>query len=187
MMIRSKETAIARPAQLGSSERDRARPLVLSLAREFARELRVDLGDNLLSLAVYGSFARGDFVLTSDLDLLVILRTADRICGHRVDLVLPAILRTRKSEPYRALRALGFMPDFAPLIYRGDELTSTPAVFIDAAHDAVIICDTGMLAEKFLQVRMRMKDLGSQRIKVGERDWYWILKPGSEPGEDIEI
>jgi len=169
------------------NKRSRARDLVLALVKAFGDALRADLDDNLLSLALYGSFARGDFVLTSDLDLLIVLRSAAGTRGRRIDLVLPAILRARESDAWRELRTLGYSPDFAPLIYRADELANTPAVFVDAANDAILVLDTGALAAKLEQVRARLKELGAKKVIVGERNWYWILKPDLRPGEAVKL
>jgi uncharacterized protein len=46
----------------------------LDLAREYARRLRERLGDNLLSVTLYGSRARGDAREGSDFDLIVRVR-----------------------------------------------------------------------------------------------------------------
>jgi hypothetical protein len=149
--------------------------------------LEKDIGSNLLGLALYGSFARGDFTASSDLDLIVVFGVADRSPFKRIDLVLPAVIRARNSDAYRSLARLGYTPDFSPLIYQADELQNTPSIFIDAAHEAVIIADTGVLRQKFLQVRRRMKQLGARKVRVGRRDSYWVLKPALKLGEVVEI
>jgi len=46
----------------------------LGLAREYARRLKERLGDNLLSVTLYGSRARGDAREGSDFDLIVRVR-----------------------------------------------------------------------------------------------------------------
>jgi hypothetical protein len=46
----------------------------LALAREYSRRLRERLGDNLVSVTLYGSRARGDAREGSDFDLIVRVR-----------------------------------------------------------------------------------------------------------------
>jgi predicted nucleotidyltransferase len=46
---------------------------------EFARRVRAALGDNLMSLRLFGSKARGDAAPDSDLDVLVV------VAGHRLE------------------------------------------------------------------------------------------------------
>jgi hypothetical protein len=162
-------------------------PAITALLDVFLRELRRDLGDDLLSLALYGSFARGDYVLTSDLDLIIVLDPAARDRGDRIDLILPAILRTQESAAFGQVRAQGFSPDFSPLIYYPDELRDTPSVFIAAATDGIILHDAGVLAQKFAAVRNRLNELGAKRIQLGDRDCFWLLKPDLKPGEVFEI
>ena len=50
------------------------RPRDLELAREYARRLAERLGDNLVSVTLYGSRARGDAREGSDFDLIVQVR-----------------------------------------------------------------------------------------------------------------
>ena len=50
------------------------RPRDLELAREYARRLAARLGDNLVSVTLYGSRARGDAREGSDFDLIVQVR-----------------------------------------------------------------------------------------------------------------
>ena len=50
----------------------------------FTRELRQELGDELVSLILYGSHARGDAKPDSDVDLFVTLRHAPEALQKRV-------------------------------------------------------------------------------------------------------
>jgi predicted nucleotidyltransferase len=151
------------------------------------KELHQDLGDSLQSLVLYGSFARGDFRAGSDLDLIIVLKSADPRPFRRIDLVLPAVIRARNSSAFRRLRRQGFMPDFAPLVLRIDELKDTPSVLIDAAYDGVIVYDTGVIARKFLSIKRRLRELKARRVWTGPRGWYWLLSPDLKPAGNLRI
>lgn len=52
-------------------------PTVRKAVAEFARELRRRYGDEVLDVRLFGSFARGDADEESDVDVAVVLETAD--------------------------------------------------------------------------------------------------------------
>ncbi len=160
---------------------------IFKLVERFLEELKKDLKENLLALAVYGSFARGDYKKTSDLDLIIILKKCSKSPNERASLILPAILRTRETIEYKEVRKEGFFPDFSPIIYQEDELAKTPSIFIDACFDSVIVYDTGVLKNKFEKVRRKLKELGAKRVDLGDGKRYWVLKPDLKPGEVFEI
>lgn len=79
----------------------------------FTQLLRAELGDDLVSVWLYGSRARGERLHDeSDVDLLVVIRGDPWKSGRRVSLLL-----------YRAAELEGANPAFfAPQVYSVDEL-----------------------------------------------------------------
>lgn len=63
------------------------KPDDLELAREYARRLRKRLGENLQSVTLYGSRARGDARDGSDFDLVVIVENCDHAVRESVSAV----------------------------------------------------------------------------------------------------
>lgn len=125
------------------------------------------LGDNLISIVLFGSRARGDARETSDYDLFIVA----------------------KALPPRALKRVLFVR--TPLQGRFDErfciiaktpeevMQNLPPLFLDLAVDGTILFDR----ENFfttLQKKLRdiIEDAGLQRKKDnGEFFWDWKIPP----------
>jgi len=64
------------------------RSTVQALIAKLVERLKEEFGDNLVSVVLYGSVARGDYRPDSDIDLLLVLRGAPscsvRATGHGV-------------------------------------------------------------------------------------------------------
>ena len=50
---------------------------ISNIVAEFALELKNILGNNLESIILYGSYARGDYHFTSDVDVMVLVTLSD--------------------------------------------------------------------------------------------------------------
>lgn len=85
----------------------------------FRQLLRAEFGDDLVSVRLYGSRARGEQVHDeSDVDLLVVIRGDSWESGRRVSALL-----------YRAAEIEGANPAFfAPQVYSVDELERRRAI-----------------------------------------------------------
>lgn len=59
--------------------------------RLFIQQVRSLLGDNLISIELFGSKIRGDFDKESDLDILLILNKRDWTTSHRISLIVTDI------------------------------------------------------------------------------------------------
>jgi len=113
-------------------ERRRQREKAIKLAREYIDKLSEVL--TLVSAILYGSFARGDFNLSSDIDVLVI----------------------SDSLPPNPLTRLEFLYQFAsggiePKAYTTEEFISMlkdgNPVIVDALKNGIILIDHGFLAK----------------------------------------
>jgi hypothetical protein len=55
-------------------------------------------------------------------------------------------------------------------------------------RDAVVLHDAGaFFSHKLDEMRKRMMELGSKRVKLPDGTWYWDLKPDLKPGEEFEL
>lgn len=131
------------------------------------------LGDNLISLVLFGSQARESAHSVSDWDLLVIaMGLPDKII--------------RRNRGLLALLPL-------PWRCRVSVLAKTPAEFeaalsslyLDIALDGVVLYDRHKyIREKLGYIRRRIKQMGLKRQKLNE-DWLWSWK--RPPGINWEL
>lgn len=52
---------------------------ILEILKEFKRELSKILGDRVVDVILFGSYARGDFNLESDVDVLIVVKSKPSI------------------------------------------------------------------------------------------------------------
>ncbi|MGF1472623.1 MAG: nucleotidyltransferase domain-containing protein [Rubrobacteraceae bacterium] len=132
--------------------------------------LREGLGEDLVSVVLFGSRARGDVREGSDWDFLVIARglpegTLERV--FRVKKMVP--------PPHRGAASL--------LAKTPEEFTAgLPGLYLDIALDGVILHDTGgYIAGRLEALRTLIHRKGLRREREG-RDliWHWEQFPGRD-------
>ena len=155
-------------------------------ALEVLLELMLNrFGSDLVSLVVYGSVARGQARPESDIDLLVVLENPPGNYHRRIDMVLDVEQELAHRAEYRRMRDdLGIEPFFAYIILSREEARENRYLYLDMVQDAVILHDRdSFFARKLGEMRKRLEELGSKRIKLDDGTWYWDLKPDLKPGE----
>ena len=146
--------------------------------------LRV-LGDNLVSLVVFGSVARCEARSDSDIDLLIVVREAPRSRLRRQEMFLE--IERYIEKDLEDLMEQGFYVDFSPIIKTIEEAKRFTPLYLDMVEDAVILYDRDDFFKQILDsLRSRLRELGAERIWIG-RKWYWRLKREYRFGEVIEI
>lgn len=138
-------------------------------------------GDRLVSLAVFGSYARGTQRPGSDLDLLAVVRD------------LPADRPTRWEEWDAVERRLaerwqgGTPVGLSPILKSPEAIAAGTPLLLDLTEDAVVLWDQeGFLAGHLARLRRRLHELGARRIRLDGDRWIWDLKPDYRPGEVFE-
>lgn len=155
------------------------------LARRLAEVLHQAWGENLVSVVLYGSAARGTARRDSDIDVLVIADRLPERWHERLDLFRKA---AEALEPERRrLREEGYWVDFSPLVWTREEARHTSRLYLDMTLEEGILFDSGgFFAGVLSRLRERLARLGAVRRQVG-RKWYWDLKPDYRYGEIFEI
>lgn len=159
--------------------------VLFGLARQYARCAEALLGDELVSVVLFGSVARRQCRSTSDIDLIVILRDAPKTSRGR-----RAILAPVRAELDPALENLwrdGLFTDFTEVILSMDEARKTHRLFLEVIEDGVILYDrNGFFAGVLERLRGALRRMGAQRKTFGNLR-YWDLKPDFKPGDVVEI
>jgi len=156
-----------------------------SFAEKYAQLAKENLGANLVSVALFGSVARGEAKPTSDIDLLIVCEDLPKGMFKRHAFLEP--VREQLQGDLEGLWKQGVYADFTELVYTKDEANRFHWVYLDMVEDAVILYDeNGFLRGVFEKLRKRLKELGAQRRMLGKIRYY-DLKPDLMPGEVIEL
>jgi len=157
------------------------------LLRRYVELLKSEFGDDLVSVCLFGSVARGDFRPESDIDVLLVVRGLPVDVGQRIERASRVRRRLRETQEYRALRSRNLPRLVSEVIFTPEEVRRHPPVLLDVVVDGVILYDRGgFLKEELRRLRERLSELGARRVR-GRRGWYWVLKPGAKFGEAIEV
>ncbi|NWF93005.1 MAG: nucleotidyltransferase domain-containing protein [Syntrophaceae bacterium] len=155
----------------------------------FLALLKEEFHEDLVSLVLYGSIARGKGDALSDVDLLLILEDPHQNYHRRLDQVLDVEDRLRKSKEYRRIKEeIGQEPYFSFLLFSRKEAEENRYVFLDMIDDAKILYDkNGFFADRLNQIRARLQELGARKVPLEDGSWFWDLKPDLKVGEIFSL
>ena len=151
--------------------------------------LREFLDDNLISVYIFGSVARGDFSENSDIDLIVVVKGLDEDIGRRLELAsrIKTVFRRRTTSMRRLLREKGYPTTISEVLLTPEEVEKHPPILLDLTIDGAPLIDRGgFMANELEKLKERLKELGAIRVR-SKHGWYWILKPGAKLGEVIKV
>lgn len=158
------------------------------LIQIFLSAIKEKYKDNLISVALFGSIARGKGKKESDIDLLVILDRASHLYYERLKPLIEIELKIRESPVYERYLREGQMPYFSYLIFSMEEAGENHYVFLDMIEDSIILYDKNDYFKKRLSsLRERLSLLGSKKILLDDGTWYWNIKPDLYAGEEFVL
>ncbi len=151
---------------------------------KFSQLLQERFGANLISLVLFGSVARGTAKQESDIDLLIILKDAPDSYYNRLEPVVDIELELRKE----AFETTGAEPIFSSIVLSKQEAMQNRNIFLDMLDASMILYDKGdFFKNRLKDMEKRLLQLGSKKVILEDKTWYWNLKPDSTPGEVIEL
>ncbi|WP_058558343.1 nucleotidyltransferase domain-containing protein [Thiohalocapsa sp. ML1] len=142
-------------------------------------------GGRLVSLAVFGSVARGTMRPDSDIDVLLVV---DALPNGRLRRVAEFEPVEQRLAPLLAASAReGIHTTLSPMFKTPAELAYGSPLFLDMTEEVLILHDRDAVLSRYLDgLRARLQALGARRIPKGG-GYYWLLKPDLKPGEDFTL
>lgn len=155
------------------------------LLGDFINIVKNTLGDQVISIILYGSVARGTAKTDSDVDLLLILKEAAPQYWKRLQPFFSILKEMKKQQSWEKLENQGITPSLNLLLLSLEEAKENRYLYMDMIEEAVILVDTdGFFQGRLESFRQRLEHLGARKVKR-EGDWFWELKPDLKPEEKI--
>lgn len=149
------------------------------------KAVQAHYGERLVTLAVFGSVARGSQRPDSDVDLLLICHPLPS--GRMRRIAEFEEVEKRIAPLLLSLERDGISTVLAPLLKTPDEVARGGVFYLDLVEDARLLYDRNDFFKVFLErLRGRLRELGARRIWRGNA-WYWDLKPDFKAGEIFEL
>lgn len=155
------------------------------LAKRYAVKAKEVLGDRLVSIALFGSVARGQAGPGSDIDLFVVLQEAPSGMLSRRHLLDP--VRESLTLELEGLWKHGVYTDFIEVIRTRSEAQEFHPLYLDMSQEAILLYDRDRFLETLLvMVKEQLEREGAVRKVMGNFR-YWDLLRSSIPEEVAEL
>ena len=129
-------------------------------------------GENLLGLAIFGSFARGENRKGSDLDLLIILSNAGKR-RIRIEEFIREIEMKHDDLAQQLFREQGLSCDLSPYIVTRDEALMMQPIYYDLVDHHVVVWDPeGIIDQIISSASALLKKVGAYRVRRNNT-WEW--------------
>ncbi|MBS7622716.1 nucleotidyltransferase domain-containing protein [Candidatus Bathyarchaeota archaeon] len=157
-----------------------------SLIGEYCSAIKKHFGEDLVSICVFGSLARGSPKPSSDIDVMVVARNLSHDAGERTRST-NYIHQMLKSGVSGALRKLNRSTLISDIFLTPEEIEMHPPILLDMVEDSVILYDRmGFLKSTLNKIRDRLKEMGARKVSA-KKGYFWILKPDAKPNEVVEV
>jgi predicted nucleotidyltransferase len=137
--------------------------------------------ERILSIAIFGSIARSEGTLESDVDLIIVHKDERKDIEREI---VNVILKLRESREYQELEKAGFYPEICPIFMSVERLEKHPWILLDVVDHGIILLDRDdLLRDELRRMEEKLAKLGSNKIILPDGSWYWDLKPTLKVGE----
>jgi predicted nucleotidyltransferase len=160
--------------------------MVFRFIERLAETLKSKIGEDLISVVLYGSYARGQFGPESDVDLLIVANGLSPSSLDRQAFFTRILDEVETPSKQDFTPSRGF-PYISAILKTPQEADCISRLYFDMIDEAKIFFDREDFFKSVLQkVKKKLEALGAKRVQVGKM-WYWDLKPDYQPGEIFEI
>jgi predicted nucleotidyltransferase len=157
------------------------------LLREVMAKLFETFRQNLVSVVLYGSVARGTAGLTSDMDLLLVARGLPESFYDRAK-IISGILRQVHDSKVRLWKKSGRYTNVDIFPLTPEEAQIPRLLYLDFLFDSTILYDQDNFMRGVLEkMRDQIKQTGGRRITLPSGKWYWSLHERYRKGVEIAV
>jgi len=157
------------------------------IVEDFTKLLKDRFKDDIVSVVLFGSVARGTSKKESDIDICIVIKILPKSRFQRNRMLSPLLSALKEMASYKELRKMGYLPEITPILYTPEEVQDTKPIFLDMVEDGEILLDDGTFKDKLEDIKRKMKELNSRKALLKDGTWYWELKPGMKLGEVISL
>ncbi len=166
---------------------DRVSYIFRNYLNSYVSLLKKNFNNNLISVILYGSVARGKWTYESDIDLLLIF--SDEIVNlsgfnktlTNITVTFEKTLQLKDGNNKTIYCSLQEYPIFL------NDLDNIRTLFYDIAMDGIILYDRANVGFSFIErINQRIVNKNIKRIFVSDKDFYW-KRNNVEFGELIEL
>lgn len=143
-------------------------------------------GPRLTSLVLYGSYARKENRLNSDVDLLIVLNNESKRSRLKLNEEFVKEVEFPLDSQRNLLEKEGILLNISSLILTEAMAKHFLPLYLDMVEYHRILFDKdSFMQTKLEDVRRKMARWGSQKREIGGH-WYWEIRPGLRWGEIID-
>jgi predicted nucleotidyltransferase len=159
--------------------------ILKAITKKYVSLIKQELEDNLVSIVLFGSVARGEATPHSDIDLFIVCENLPQ--GRMKRRFLFEDIKNKLQNDLEKLWKQEIYTDFIELIYTKDEAKRFRFLYLNMLEDAIILYDKeNFIKNLFNKLRYQLNILGTQCKTLGKIRYY-VLKPDLKIGEVIEL
>ena len=113
---------------------------IKQLLSRYLECMKGSFGKRLLSVAVFGSVARGRARFPgSDIDVLIVMEGVENLSfGQRIKLTIDIEEKLSQTKEFARFKdAFGMRPNFQEILFSPDELKAHPPILLDLTTDSI--------------------------------------------------
>jgi len=154
---------------------------------KYVSRVKENFNDELLSVILFGSLARKNWSINSDIDLLLIFSNEITNISALDKKLTDLTIEFYENNELKDEKGKKIYPPIQKVALSLMDLNKFRTLFYDIATDGIILFDKDDIGLIFIRkIKQRIKEKGLKRIYLGKNNFYWKRKK-IKFGEIVEL